>query len=193
MPGARQGPKTVKGALQSDPNYVSRLGLGPVANVCRGRANNYTIRYDTRCCFNVRSKADNMSQLNLPQYSHASGRDGERNGNGGEWNSPKSRWRMTRINRVRATCEWTGDTARGHRGLKMVQRCRWYGHASVAPPGGRGGSFPPMGGRPKIVICVCFHCRGTSSSHTTNTLQGRRAKSHVDTQTIQPGLGDFVL
>ena len=29
--------------------------------------------------------------------------------------------------------------------------------------------------------------------HTTNTLQGRRAKSHVDTQTIQPGLGDFVL
>ena len=24
-----------------------------------------TIRYDTRCCFNVRSKAD-MSQLNLP-------------------------------------------------------------------------------------------------------------------------------
>ena len=29
--------------------------------------------------------------------------------------------------------------------------------------------------------------------HTTNALQGRRAKSHVDTQTIQPGLGDFVL
>jgi len=25
-----------------------------------------------------------------------------------------------------------------------------------------------------------------------NTLQGRRAKSHVDTQTIQPGLEDFV-
>jgi len=40
---------------------------------------------------------------------------------------------------------------------------------------------------------VCFHCHGTSSYHTTNTLQGRRAKSHVDTQTIQPGLGDFVL
>ena len=33
-----QGPKTVKGA-QSDPNYVSRLGLGPVANVCRGPKN----------------------------------------------------------------------------------------------------------------------------------------------------------
>ena len=36
-------------------------------------------------------------------------------------------------------------------------------------------------------------CHGTSSYHTTNILQGRRAKSHVDTQTIQPGLGDFVL
>ena len=36
---------------------------------------------------------------------------------------------------------------------------------------------------------MCFHCRGTSSYHTTNTLQGRRAKSHVDTQTIQPRLG----
>jgi len=40
---------------------------------------------------------------------------------------------------------------------------------------------------------VCFRCHGTSSYHTTNTLQGRRTKSHVDTQTIQPGLGDFVL
>ena len=36
---------------------------------------------------------------------------------------------------------------------------------------------------------MCFHCHGTSSYHTTNTLQGRRAKIHVDTQTIQPGLG----
>ena len=34
MPGAG----TVKGA-QSDPNYVSRLGLGPVANICRGPKN----------------------------------------------------------------------------------------------------------------------------------------------------------
>ena len=33
-PGAQNG----KGA-QSDPNYVSRLGLGPVANVCRGPKN----------------------------------------------------------------------------------------------------------------------------------------------------------
>jgi len=39
------------------------------------------------------------------------------------------------------------------------------------------------------VIYVCFHCHGTSSYHTTDTLQGRRAKSHVDTQTIQSGLG----
>ena len=66
---------------------------------------------------------------------------------------------------------------------------------TVAPPGGKGGSFPPMGGSTSknYVICVCFHCHGTASYHTTNTLQGRRAKSHVDTQTIQAGLRDFVL
>ena len=60
---------------------------------------------------------------------------------------------------------------------------------------GKGGSFPPPYGwtSKNYVICVCFHCHGTSSYHTTNTLQGRRAKSHVDTQKIQPGLGDFVL
>jgi len=51
---------------------------------------------------------------------------------------------------------------------------------AVAPPGRGGGKLPPMSGRPKnYVICVCFHCHGTSSYHTTNTLQGRRAKSHV--------------
>ena len=37
-PGNARGPNTVKGA-QSDPNYVTRLGLGPVANVCRGPEN----------------------------------------------------------------------------------------------------------------------------------------------------------
>ena len=59
---------------------------------------------------------------------------------------------------------------------------------------GKGGSFPPYGWTSKnYVLCVCFHCHGSSSYHTTNTLQGRRAKSHVDTQTIPPGLGDFVL
>ena len=62
------------------------------------------------------------------------------------------------------------------------------------PLGGKGESFPPYGWTSKnYVICVCFRCHGSSSYHTTNTLQGRRAKSHVDTQTIQPGLGDFVL
>jgi len=61
---------------------------------------------------------------------------------------------------------------------------------TVAPPGGRE-KLPPYGWTSKnYVICVRFHCHGTSSYHTTNTLQGRRAKSHVDThQTIQPGLG----
>ena len=58
---------------------------------------------------------------------------------------------------------------------------------------GGGGSFPLWVDVQNYVICVCFHCHGTFSHHTTNTLQGRRAKSHVDTQTIQPGLGDFVL
>ena len=59
---------------------------------------------------------------------------------------------------------------------------------------GEGGEASPYGWKSKnYVICVYFHCHGTSLYHTTNTLQGRRAKSHVDTQTIQPGLGDFVL
>jgi len=59
----------------------------------------------------------------------------------------------------------------------------------VAPPGGRGEASPYVWTSKKYVICVCCHCHGTSSYHTTNTLQGGRAKSHVDTQTIQPGLG----
>jgi len=57
---------------------------------------------------------------------------------------------------------------------------------AVVPPG-EGGKLPP------VWVDVQKLCHGTSSYHTTNTLQGRRAKSHVDTQTIQPGLGDFVL
>jgi len=62
--------------------------------------------------------------------------------------------------------------------------------SSGAAKGGRRGTY---GWTSKnYVICVCFHGHGTSSYHTTNTLQGRRARSHVDTQTIQPGLGDFV-
>ena len=65
--------------------------------------------------------------------------------------------------------------------------------AAVAPPGGMGEASPYGWTSKNYVIWVCFHCHGTSSYHTTNTLQGRRVKSHVDTQTIQPGLGDFVL
>jgi len=42
MPGA-QGPKTVKGA-RSDPNYVSRLLLDCVANVCRGGGQKLELR-----------------------------------------------------------------------------------------------------------------------------------------------------
>jgi len=46
--------------------------------------------------------------------------------------------------------------------------------AAVAPPGVEAS---PYGWTSKdYVICVCFHCHGTSSYHTTNTLQDRRAK-----------------
>ena len=62
--------------------------------------------------------------------------------------------------------------------------------SSGAARGGRGEASPYGWTSKNYVLCVCFHCHGTSSYHTTNTLQGRRAKSHVDTQTIQPGLGD---
>ena len=35
---------------------------------------------------------------------------------------------------------------------------------------GEGGKLPPYGWTSKnYVICVCFHCHGTSSYHTTNT------------------------
>jgi len=57
----------------------------------------------------------------------------------------------------------------------------------------QGGSFSLWVDVQKLCNMCAFHCHGTSSYHTTNTLQGHRAKSHVDTQTIQPGLGDFVL
>ena len=58
---------------------------------------------------------------------------------------------------------------------------------------GEEGSFPLWANVRKLCKCVCFHFHGTSSYYTTNTSQGRRAKSHVDTQKIQPGLGDLVL
>jgi len=42
---------------------------------------------------------------------------------------------------------------------------------------GRGEASPPYGWTSRnYVIGVCFHCHGTSSYHTTNTLQGRRAR-----------------
>ena len=62
--------------------------------------------------------------------------------------------------------------------------CNWVNlvqvsSVPVAPPGGEGGSFPPMGGRPKIVICVCafivmelrritrqIHCRAVEQRAT---------------------------
>jgi len=48
--------------------------------------------------------------------------------------------------------------------------------------GGRGEASPLWVDVQKLCnMCVWFHCHGTSLYHTTNTLQGRRAKSHVDT------------
>jgi len=74
-------------------------------------------------------------------------------------------------------------------GSTSLQSCRRQWRRQ----GREGGSFQKLWTSKNYVLCVCFHWHGTSSYHTTNTLQGRRAKSHVDTQTIQPGLGDFVL
>jgi len=53
------------------------------------------------------------------------------------------------------------------------------------PQGGRGEASPYGRTSKNYIIFVCFHCHGTSSYHTTNTLQGRRAKSHVDIQTMK--------
>jgi len=53
--------------------------------------------------------------------------------------------------------------------------CTVYGVGQWRRQGERG-KFPPYGWTSKNnVICVCFHGHGTSSYHTTNTLQGRRA------------------
>ena len=42
--------------------------------------------------------------------------------------------------------------------------------SSGATRGGKGEASPPCGWTSKnYVICVCFHCHGTSSYHTTNT------------------------
>ena len=49
----------------------------------------------------------------------------------------------------------------------VIVECIYQWHRQ----GGEGGeAFPPYGWMSKnYVICVCFHCRGTSSYHTTNT------------------------
>ena len=46
---------------------MSNIGLHSVFELSPKSLRAYTIRYDTRCYFNVRSKAD-ISQLNLPHY-----------------------------------------------------------------------------------------------------------------------------
>ena len=57
---------------------------------------------------------------------------------------------------------------------------------------GEKGKLPPYGWTSKnYVICVCFHCHGTSSYHTTNTLHGRRANKprwYTDNTTGTGGL-----
>ena len=71
---------------------------------------------------------------------------------------------------------------------------RYMDSGPVAPPGGRGEASPLWVDVQKLCnMCVLSLSWDFFVSHTTNILQGRRAKSHVDTQTIQPGLGDFVL
>ena len=67
--------------------------------------------------------------------------------------------------------EWRLNYGRNKKTYDYVAR------NSGAARGGRG-KLPPYGWTSKnCVICVCFHCHGTSSYHTTNTLQGCRAKS----------------
>ena len=76
--------------------------------------------------------------------------------------------------------------------LLLLLLCNSHCTESSGAARGEGGASKGWTSQ-NYVICVCFHCHGTSSYHTTNALQGHRATSHVDTQTIQPGLGDFVL
>jgi len=59
---------------------------------------------------------------------------------------------------------------------------------SGAARGRKRGKLPAYGGDVQKLCNIVMQLLRTS-----DTLQGRRAKSDVDTQTIQPGLGDFVL
>jgi len=111
---------------------------------------------------------------------------------------PKLRGRESWFQTDAAGCWGRAETETGKNCLEARQLPRGLHHCGIPTISGAArvgrGKASPYGWTPKnYVICVCFHCHGTSSYNTTNTLQGRRAKSHVDTQTIQTGLGDFVL
>ena len=76
-------------------------------------------------------------------------------------------------------CPCVPTLGSGERKVKQI-RCRRRKSTSewlraVAPPGERGEAPPYAWTSKNYVICVCFHCHETSSYHTTNTLQGRRA------------------
>jgi len=65
---------------------------------------------------------------------------------------------------------------------------------AVAPTGRGGGKLPPMSGRPKIIQYVCAFIvmellRITRQIHCKAVEQ----RATLYTQTMQPGLGDFVL
>jgi len=60
--------------------------------------------------------------------------------------------------------------------MQRCRRCSYWCRLTVVrrqwrrQSGGRGGEASPYGWTSKnYVICVCFHCHGSSSYHTTNT------------------------
>ena len=54
--------------------------------------------------------------------------------------------------------------------ISLCERGR-CGDESAAPPGGKEGKLRPYRWTSKnYVICVCFHCHGTSSYHTTKLI-----------------------
>ena len=68
-PELRHGPETQRTSVQKQTHLLGPLtfqfGLETINCLCYHKLEQITIRYDTRCYFNVRSKAD-ISQLNLP-------------------------------------------------------------------------------------------------------------------------------
>ena len=59
---------------------------------------------------------------------------------------------------------------RGDRAPAAVSTCHSHARAVAPPDGGERGELPPYGWTSKnYIICVCFHCHGTSSYHKTNT------------------------